>query len=125
MNTTKDATMDRPVDTRPPVHDKPAPPEKKIASQNELNLIREILIGPTELLNEGRLVELVRMIEEHEDVVNKRLNKMEAQIKKLATISENNQVNTVAEIGGAMVAIGQKVMDLQEKIQPLSPITKP
>lgn len=125
MNTTKDMTVDRPADARQPGRDKPAPPEKKIASQNELNMIREILIGPTEELNEGRLVEIVRMIEEHEDVVNKRLNSMEAQIKRLVTVTESNQINTVAEIGGAMVAIGQKVMDLQEKIQPLSSITKP
>jgi len=125
MNTTKDATAERPAEARPSGQSKPKVPEQVMHTQSELNLIREILIGPTEELNEGRLVELVRMIEEQEDAMNKRLNKLEAQFKKLAAVTENNQIHLVGEIGGAMVAIGQKVMDLQDKVQPLSPITKP
>lgn len=124
MNTTMEPKTNAPADPRTSNPEKAPGSEPKIASQNDLNLIREILLRPTEELNEERIVELVRMIEEQEEAFGKRIQKLEAQVKKLATTVDNNQLHSVADIGNAMISAGQKIMDVQEKLVPTAAITK-
>ncbi len=125
MNTTMQSKPNSPVDMRKPTPEKAPVAEPTITSQNDLNLIREILVRPTEEINEERIVELVRMLEDQEDAFQKRINKLESQVKKLAGMADNNQLHAIAEVGNALISAGQKVMDLQEKLQPAATATKP
>ncbi len=125
MNTTMDVKPDNQTDTRKPAPEKAPASEPSITSQNDLNLIREILVRPTEEINEERIVELVRMLEQQDEAFSKRLQKLESQVRKLATMVDENQQHAIADIGSAMVSAGQRVMDLQEKLQPAASATKP
>lgn len=112
-------------DVRKPEPEKPSQTESTISSQNDLNLIREILLRPTEEINEERIVELVRMLEAQEETFNKRIQMLENQIRKLAATIDTNQVNSVADIGNAMVSAGQRILDIQDKLNPTVAVTKP
>jgi len=118
MNTTKKQEADRPAETPQQGPANPLLSDQISENKNELNLLREILVGPTEELAEERIVELVRMLDEQEAALNSRMGKLEADMKKLLSMTENNQMQTLSEIGNAMVAIGQRVINLQEKMRP-------
>ncbi|MGI9415215.1 MAG: hypothetical protein ACR2PM_16180 [Hyphomicrobiales bacterium] len=119
MNTTKKQEADRPVEVVQPAPTNPLLTDTISEKKNELNMIREILVGPTEELAEERIVELVRMLDEQEAALNNRMSKLEADMKKVLSLAENNQMQTLSEIGNAMVAIGQRVINLQEKMRPV------
>ena len=128
MNTTAEPRLDR-MDSmaspaKKPTQDKPLLSDTPVASQNDLNLVREILVGPSEEINEERIVEVIRMIEAQDESLTKRMARLEAQMKKLAAAVDSNQVHTVSEIGGTLVSVGQKIMDMQDKLQPVAAITK-
>ena len=125
MNTTKKQEADRPAENAQPAPANPLLSDKLSENKNELNMLREILVGPTEELAEERIVELVRMLDEQESALNGRMGKLEADMKRLLSMTENNQMQTLSEIGNAMVAIGQRVINLQEKMRPAEPQQKP
>ena len=125
MSTTMDVKPGNQTDPRKPAPEKAPVSEPSITSQNDLNLIREILVRPTEEVNEERIVELVRMLEQQDEAFTKRIQKLEGQVKKLASMVDENQHHAVADIGSALVSAGQKIMDLQEKLQPAATATKP
>lgn len=125
MNTTKKQEADRPAENAQPTPANPLLSDKVSENKNDLNMLREILVGPTEELAEERIVELVRMLDEQESALNGRMGKLEADMKRLLSMTENNQMQTLSEIGNAMVAIGQRVINLQEKMRPAEPQQKP
>lgn len=118
-------TSETSSDTKKPQLEKPSQTEATMSSQHDLNLIREILLRPAEEVNEERIVELVRMLEEQEETFNKRIQQLEIQVRKLAATIDTNQVNSVADIGNAMVGAGQKILDIQDKLNPTVAVTKP